>query len=54
MITYETDGERLADTTACAGIRADLKMCLLESECCRIVGHCKFVSNISLTFISTV
>ncbi|XP_037033766.1 cytochrome c oxidase assembly factor 5 [Bradysia coprophila] len=36
MITYETDGERLADTTACAGIRADLKMCLLESNCCRI------------------
>lgn len=38
MITYETDGERLADQTACAGIRADLKMCLLESDCCRIVS----------------
>lgn len=37
MITYETDGERLADETACAGVRADLKMCLLQSDCCRIV-----------------
>lgn len=46
MITYETDGERLADTTACAGIRADLKMCLLESDCCKIVGDFKFVSNV--------
>lgn len=38
MITYETDGERLADTTKCAGVRADLKMCLLETDCCRIVS----------------
>lgn len=28
--------ERLADESACAGVRADLKMCLLESECCRM------------------
>lgn len=38
MITYESEGERLADTTACAGVRADLKLCLLESDCCRMVG----------------
>lgn len=39
MITYEYEGERLADTSACAGVRADLKMCLLESSCCKIVGN---------------
>lgn len=37
MIVYELDGERLADTSACAGIRADLKMCLLMSDCCKKV-----------------
>ncbi|XP_018320058.1 cytochrome c oxidase assembly factor 5 [Agrilus planipennis] len=36
MIRYEDEGETLADKSPCAGIRADLKMCLLESECCRI------------------
>jgi len=35
MMRYEGN-ERLADETACAGVRADLKMCLLESECCRM------------------
>lgn len=43
MITYESEGERLADTTACAGIRADLKLCLLESDCCRTVSHFGFL-----------
>lgn len=38
MITYELDGEQLADKSACAGVRADLKMCLLESDCCRKVS----------------
>ncbi|XP_018790621.1 PREDICTED: cytochrome c oxidase assembly factor 5 [Bactrocera latifrons] len=38
MMRYEGD-EKLADTTACAGVRADLKMCLLESDCCRIGKH---------------
>jgi len=28
----------LADHTPCAGVRADLKMCLLESDCCKIVN----------------
>lgn len=45
MITYESEGERLADTTACAGIRADLKVCLLESDCCRLVSHIGFTFN---------
>lgn len=36
--------EKLADETPCAGARADLKMCLLESDCCKIVRsvHCCF------------
>ncbi|XP_054738423.1 cytochrome c oxidase assembly factor 5 [Anastrepha obliqua] len=35
MMRYEGD-EKLADNSACAGVRADLKMCLLESDCCRV------------------
>ncbi|CAG9858281.1 unnamed protein product [Phyllotreta striolata] len=35
MMKYEEEGEKLADTSPCAGVRADLKMCLLESDCCR-------------------
>lgn len=38
---YEEPNERLADKSACAGVRADLKMCLLKSECCKLV--CKFL-----------
>lgn len=34
--------EKLADTSPCAGARADLKMCLLESECCKTV-RLKFI-----------
>ncbi|XP_055907121.1 cytochrome c oxidase assembly factor 5 [Eupeodes corollae] len=34
MMRYEGD-EKLADNSACAGVRADLKMCLLESDCCK-------------------
>ncbi|XP_075165804.1 cytochrome c oxidase assembly factor 5 [Haematobia irritans] len=34
MMRYE-ENEKLADTSACAGVRADLKMCLLESDCCK-------------------
>ncbi|XP_055856373.1 cytochrome c oxidase assembly factor 5 [Episyrphus balteatus] len=34
MMRYEGE-EKLADNTACAGVRADLKMCLLESDCCK-------------------
>ncbi|KAL3279781.1 hypothetical protein HHI36_017289 [Cryptolaemus montrouzieri] len=35
MMQYGEENERLADTTPCAGVRADLKMCLLESDCCK-------------------
>lgn len=45
MIVYELDGEKLADTTPCAGVRADLKMCLLESDCCKKVGTCFFIQE---------
>lgn len=31
------DNEQLADKSPCAGVRADLKMCLLQSDCCKIV-----------------
>lgn len=34
MMKY--DNEQLSDKSACAGVRADLKMCLLESNCCKI------------------
>ncbi|VVC24183.1 Cytochrome c oxidase assembly protein PET191 [Cinara cedri] len=34
MMRYE-EGD-LADHRPCAGVRADLKMCLLESNCCKI------------------
>ncbi|GAB0090813.1 Cytochrome c oxidase assembly factor 5 [Sergentomyia squamirostris] len=37
MMKYE-DEEELADKTPCAGVRADLKMCLLESDCCKKEG----------------
>lgn len=37
MIVYELDGEKLVDSTPCAGVRADLKMCLLMSDCCKKV-----------------
>ncbi|XP_059607726.1 cytochrome c oxidase assembly factor 5 [Phlebotomus argentipes] len=37
MMQYE-DEEVLADKSACAGVRADLKMCLLKSDCCKKEG----------------
>lgn len=35
---YSEEGETLKDKSRCATIRADLKMCLLESDCCKIVS----------------
>ncbi|XP_025414916.1 cytochrome c oxidase assembly factor 5 [Sipha flava] len=35
MMRYE-EGGTLADHRPCSGVRADLKMCLLESNCCKI------------------
>lgn len=37
MMRYE-EGD-LADQRPCAGVRADLKMCLLQSDCCKIVSY---------------
>jgi hypothetical protein len=36
------DDEKLADNKDCAGVRADLKMCLLQSDCCKIVSFYYF------------
>lgn len=38
MMHYEEENEKLKDESACAGVRADLKMCLLESDCCKVVS----------------
>lgn len=40
MMKY--DNEQLIDKSTCAGVRADLKMCLLESDCCKIVSSCQY------------
>lgn len=37
VMRYENDNEDLKDKSRCAGARADLKMCLLDSDCCKIV-----------------
>ena len=34
----EYDNEQLTDKNPCAGVRADLKKCLLISDCCRVVS----------------
>lgn len=44
MMKY--DNEELKDKSACAGVRADLKMCLLESDCCKIVRFIKLISTV--------
>ncbi|KZC06291.1 PREDICTED: cytochrome c oxidase assembly factor 5 [Dufourea novaeangliae] len=36
MMRYSEEGETLKDNTKCATIRANLKMCLLQSDCCKI------------------
>lgn len=38
MVSFAPDEIGLADQTPCAGIRADLKICLLNSDCCKKVG----------------
>lgn len=38
MVMKYSESAELEDKTACAGVRADLKMCLLESECCKGVS----------------
>ncbi|GAB1861907.1 Cytochrome c oxidase assembly factor 5 [Camponotus japonicus] len=39
MMRFEEEGETLKDKSRCANIRADLKMCLLQSDCCKIYKH---------------
>ncbi|XP_076165609.1 cytochrome c oxidase assembly factor 5 [Ptiloglossa arizonensis] len=36
MMHYVEEGETLKDKSKCASLRANLKMCLLETECCKI------------------
>ncbi|CAH0390324.1 unnamed protein product [Bemisia tabaci] len=35
MVVYTEANQRLADRRPCAGSRADLKLCLLNSPCCK-------------------
>lgn len=55
MMQYEEPNEKLADTSACAGVRADLKMCLLQSDCCKVVSYFESqimsVSDLLLVYI---
>lgn len=37
MMKYDGN-ERLKDRSKCAVLRANLKMCVLESECCKVVS----------------
>ncbi|VVD00635.1 cytochrome c oxidase assembly factor 5 [Leptidea sinapis] len=34
MVTFAPDEIGLVDKSSCAGVRADLKSCLLNSDCC--------------------
>ncbi|XP_076235584.1 cytochrome c oxidase assembly factor 5 [Calliopsis andreniformis] len=36
MMRYSEEGETLKDKSKCASLRANLKMCLLQSNCCKI------------------
>lgn len=41
MVVFAPDEVGLADKTSCATLRADLKTCLLNSNCCLKVGKMK-------------
>jgi cytochrome c oxidase assembly factor 5 len=45
MMRYEGENANLVDQNPCAGIRADLKMCLLESDCVKKVIHFLFLGS---------
>jgi len=47
MMRFEEEGETLKDKSRCANIRADLKMCLLQSDCCKIVSKHEAVTVIT-------
>lgn len=52
MMHYEEEGETLKDKSACAGVRADLKMCLLSSDCCKRVSiTCKLAHVVMTGFV---
>lgn len=36
-LSFSEEGEQLADQSPCAELRARLKMCLLDSDCCKKV-----------------
>jgi hypothetical protein len=45
MMRYEGENAHLQDQNPCAGIRADLKMCLLESDCVKKVISFLFLGS---------
>lgn len=47
---YAEENETLKDKSPCAGVRADLKMCLLKSECCQIVSDSTKCNYFMLNF----
>lgn len=48
-MSYTEEGEQLADKSPCAELRASLKMCLLESDCCKkVIRSSGFVTNFSI------
>lgn len=50
---YTEAGERLKDQTKCAHARAELKMCLLKTDCCKIVSYFTWIFNVSYDFKET-
>lgn len=38
-LSFSEEGERLKDRSPCADLRARLKMCLLDSDCCKKVSY---------------
>lgn len=35
---YVDENEKLKDKSKCADLRAQLKMCLLKTDCCKVVS----------------
>lgn len=52
-LSYSEEGEQLADKSPCAEIRARLKMCLLDSDCCKKVVHTNCLIDISFRIFQT-
>lgn len=44
-LSFSEEGERLKDQSPCAELRARLKMCLLDSDCCKKVGYFGNIQN---------